>query len=87
MPDDKMEGRVTRMVFDRGYGFVRGDDDRLPRFFHVKDMLIPADFDLLKEGKTRVRFIPADLNREALSTNARAGGNGLRAKDVEVIEW
>ena len=87
MSSDKMEGRVTRMEFDRGFGFIRGDEDRLPRFFHVKDMLIPTDFDVLVPQKTRVRFKPADLNRDALTTGAKAGGNGLRAMEVEVIEW
>lgn len=32
-----MTGRITRLVLDRGFGFLRDEQDR-DRFFHARDL-------------------------------------------------
>lgn len=41
-------GYIYRLLLDKGYGFIRGEDG-LHRFFHAKD--VAGTFDLLKEGQ------------------------------------
>jgi CspA family cold shock protein len=43
------EGRIKKIVPDRGFGFVRADDG-LEVFFHRTE-LGPVDFDTLEEGQ------------------------------------
>jgi len=69
-----MTGTITRVVHDRGFGFIR-DTSGISRFFQVKD--IAYDFDHLREGMV-VEFEPA--------TGPQHKGNGLRATKVMVME-
>lgn len=50
-----MTGTVKRVVRDRGFGFVRGEDGN-ERFFHRSGMAAGVDFDNLREGQ-RVTFV------------------------------
>lgn len=68
-----MQGVIYRIVADRGFGFIRGDDG-LSRFFHCRQ--VDRRFDLLKEGM-KVEFTSVE--------DPRAGDNKLRAVDVEVL--
>jgi CspA family cold shock protein len=43
-----MKGRIKKMVRDRGFGFIRGDDGK-EVFFH-RSGLGAADYDALSEG-------------------------------------
>ncbi len=44
----KVKGRIKKMVRDRGFGFIRGDDGK-EVFFH-RSGLGGADYDVLSEG-------------------------------------
>jgi CspA family cold shock protein len=44
----KVRGRIKKMVRDRGFGFIRGDDGK-EVFFH-RSGLGGADYDILNEG-------------------------------------
>jgi CspA family cold shock protein len=46
----KAKGRIKKMVRDRGFGFIRGDDGK-EVFFH-RSGLAGADYDALSEGDT-----------------------------------
>ena len=46
----KAKGRIKKMVRDRGFGFIRGDDGK-EVFFH-RSGLTGADYDALSEGDT-----------------------------------
>jgi cold shock CspA family protein len=50
-----MEGVITRLVIEKGFGFVRGSADGRERFFHRSAMPPGFAFDLLHEGAV-VRF-------------------------------
>jgi len=43
------EGRIKKIIHDRGFGFVRGDDGN-EVFFHRTE-LTTVDFDSLEEGQ------------------------------------
>lgn len=43
------EGRIKKIIYDRGFGFVRGDDGN-EVFFHRTE-LNNVDFDALEEGQ------------------------------------
>ena len=63
-----MEGEITRLVSDKGFGFiVAGDDDY---FFHASG-LIGIRFDELREGMTVTFEVGSDAK-------------GPRAEDVRV---
>jgi CspA family cold shock protein len=47
-------GIVKKLVADRGYGFITGDDGK-DYFFHRSGLELPLDFDLLEDGE-RVTF-------------------------------
>lgn len=49
MPNDNelRAGRVTRLVRDRGFGFIRSDENKTEYFFHRS---AAEDFDALTEG-------------------------------------
>ena len=64
-------GKVKRLVSDKGFGFIR-DDGGIEHFFH-RSSVRGAVFELLREGQ-RVEFTPED------------SGKGPRAGDVRLIE-
>ena len=43
-----MEGKIKRLVRDRGFGFITAEDDK-EVFFH-RSALAEGDFDALEEG-------------------------------------
>jgi cold shock CspA family protein len=67
-----MTGIVKRIVLDKGYGFIRAEDNK-EYFFHYS-ALIGVTLNDLTEGFTKVEFRP------------NVGKNGKpRAENVEVI--
>lgn len=49
-------GTVKRIIKDRGFGFIRNDEDREDLFFHVSE-LVGVKFDELKVGDRVTFFI------------------------------
>jgi CspA family cold shock protein len=65
----KVKGKVKKLVRERGFGFVRGDDGR-EVFFH-RSGLGPADYDALSEGDV-VEYVVQEGPRGARAENVRA---------------
>jgi CspA family cold shock protein len=65
----KVKGKVKKLVRDRGFGFVRGDDGR-EVFFH-RSGLGPSDYDSLSEGDI-VEYVVQEGPRGARAENVRA---------------
>lgn len=57
MPNERMTGVITRMLLNRGFGFVRDEQNGHSWFLHAKDVVTPGDFDTMREGMA-VTFIP-----------------------------
>jgi CspA family cold shock protein len=66
----KCRGRIKKMVRDRGFGFIRGDDGK-EVFFH-RSGLNAADYDLLSEG-------------DAVEYVVQEGPRGPRAENVRQV--
>lgn len=66
-----MEGKVKKLIEDKGYGFIAVEDQEDDLFFHVSDCI--NDFDDIDEGDV-VEF---DLTE---------GRNGDKAINVQAIE-
>ena len=67
-----MTGTIIRLVQNRGYAFVRGDDDNVSRFAHARSFSDPLAFDQAREGQA-VAFDPiTDTSNLARSGGARA---------------
>ncbi len=66
-----MNGRVKRVITDKGFGFLLGDDN-VERFFHHSQVR-NATWDTVREG-TRVTFDPDQ------------GPKGDRAKNVQILD-
>lgn len=49
----KNEGIIKKVISDRGFGFIKGEDKDY--FFHFSKMVDPKRFEHLKAG-TKVRF-------------------------------
>jgi len=64
------QGKIKRLVTDRGFGFVEGDRGDI--FFHHSDVQ-GVSFDELKEGQT-------------LDYEVTRGPKGPRATDVRLVE-
>ena len=62
-----MQGKIKRVVRERGFGFIRSSDGQ-EGFFH-RSSLQQMDFDGLKEG-------------EAVEFEVERGEKGLRASNV-----
>lgn len=62
-------GSITRLVRDKGFGFIKGEASTEEYFFHRSGAIDP--YETLTEGQ-RVRFEPA------------RGPKGLRAEHVEL---
>ena len=67
----KCKGKIKKMVRDRGFGFIRGDDGK-EVFFH-RSGLNAADYDALSEGDT-VEYVVQEGPRGARAENVRAAG-------------
>jgi CspA family cold shock protein len=65
----KVRGRIKKLVRDRGFGFVRGDDGK-EVFFH-RSGLGSTDYDALSEGDT-VEYVVQEGPRGARAENVRA---------------
>ena len=66
----KAKGRIKKMVRDRGFGFIRGDDGK-EVFFH-RSGLNAADYDSLSEG-------------DAVEYVIQEGPRGARAEFVRLL--
>ena len=69
-----MRGYIYRIVRDRGFGFIRGEDEQT-RFFHCKDLC--GDFDLLKE-QDQVEFTSVKKGDKFRAIESKKGVVGLR---------
>ena len=56
--NNTMTGTITRLLPNKGYGFLRGTDGE-SRFFHATKVDPPRAFDKMREGQT-VSFMPVD---------------------------
>jgi CspA family cold shock protein len=65
----KTKGRIKKMVRDRGFGFIRGDDGK-EVFFH-RSGLNAGDYDVLNEGDV-VEYVVQEGPRGARAENVRA---------------
>jgi CspA family cold shock protein len=65
----KARGRIKKMVRDRGFGFIRGDDGK-EVFFH-RSGLNGADYDALSEGDA-VEYVIQEGPRGARAEHVRA---------------
>ncbi len=64
----KCRGKIKKMVRDRGFGFIRGDDGK-EVFFH-RSGLNAADYDALSEGDS-VEYVVQEGPRGARAENVR----------------
>jgi CspA family cold shock protein len=69
----KVKGRIKKLVRDRGFGFVRGDDGK-EVFFH-RSGLGSTDYDALSEGDV-VEYVVQEGPRGARAENVRAISEG-----------
>ena len=65
----KVKGKIKKLVRDRGFGFVRGDDGK-EVFFH-RSGLGATDYDSLSEGD-EVEYVGQEGPRGARAENVRA---------------
>ena len=70
----KVKGKIKKLVRERGFGFVRGDDGR-EVFFH-RSGLGPADYDALSEGDV-VEYVVQEGPRGARAENVRSIGEAV----------
>ena len=64
----KCRGKIKKMVRDRGFGFIRGDDGK-EVFFH-RSGLNAADYDALSEGDN-VEYVVQEGPRGPRAENVR----------------
>jgi len=72
----KCRGKIKKMVRDRGFGFIRGDDGK-EVFFH-RSGLNAADYDVLSEGDT-VEYVVQEGPRGARAENVKQAVAGEAA--------
>jgi CspA family cold shock protein len=65
----KVRGKIKKLVRDRGFGFVRGDDGK-EVFFH-RSGLAATDYDSLSEGDV-VEYVVQEGPRGARAENVRS---------------
>ncbi len=65
----KVKGRIKKMVRDRGFGFIRGDDGK-EVFFH-RSGISAADYDSFSEGDV-VEYVVQEGPRGARAENVKA---------------
>jgi CspA family cold shock protein len=69
----RVKGRIKKLVRDRGFGFVRGDDGK-EVFFH-RSGLAATDYDSLSEGDM-VEYVVQEGPRGARAENVRSVSEG-----------
>ena len=69
----KVRGKIKKLVRDRGFGFVRGDDGK-EVFFH-RSGLAATDYDSLAEGDV-VEYVVQEGPRGARAENVRQVAEG-----------
>jgi CspA family cold shock protein len=69
----KVRGKIKKLVRDRGFGFVRGDDGK-EVFFH-RSGLAATDYDSLSEGDV-VEYVVQEGPRGARAENVKAVAAG-----------
>jgi CspA family cold shock protein len=72
----KCKGRIKKMVRDRGFGFIRGDDGK-EVFFH-RSGLNAAEYDNLNEGDA-VEYVVQEGPRGARAENVRPVSESVEA--------
>lgn len=77
----KCRGKIKKMVRDRGFGFIRGDDGK-EVFFH-RSGLNAADYDALSEGDN-VEYVVQEGPRGARAENVRQATDGEDAEAAPV---
>jgi len=70
-----MRGTIIRLLPNRGFCFIRGDDN-ISRFGHARAFTHPLDFDQAREGQA-VEFTPI------IHAEKKAGGT--RAIDIVLL--
>jgi cold shock CspA family protein len=73
----RMTGTVIKVMLNKGFAFIRGEEDSISRFAHAKDFIPEVAFDTLREGRG-VTFEPA--------LGPETSGNGQRAIKIRVCE-
>ena len=73
----KCKGKIKKMVRDRGFGFIRGDDGK-EVFFH-RSGLNAADYDGLSEGDA-VEYVVQEGPRGARAENVRQAAETVEAE-------
>ena len=72
-----MLGTIIRLVLNKGYAFVRGEDG-ISRFSHCRSFVDPLAFDRAREGQA-VEFDPV------IDTSAHARSGGARAINIVLL--
>jgi CspA family cold shock protein len=67
----RLKGRVKRIIRERGFGFIGGEDGR--EFFFHRSALKEKDFESLKEGN-------------GVEFSVEKGPKGLRAVNIKIIK-
>ena len=57
MNRQRLTGRIARLIPERGFGFIKADDDGLDYFFHMSELRADRTFMELEQGEA-VTFIP-----------------------------
>lgn len=70
-----MRGTIIRLIPNKGFGFIRGDEDGISRFAHAR-AFTALDFDRAREGQA-VEFTPV------VDPEGKAGGQ--RAMDIVLL--
>ena len=73
----RLKGTIIRLVPNKGYCFIRGDDG-ISRFGHARAFTDPLAFDSAREGQA-VEFDPI------LDTSDQARGGGARAINIMLL--
>ena len=72
----RCKGKIKKMVRDRGFGFIRGDDGK-EVFFH-RSGLNAAEYDNLNEGDA-VEYVVQEGPRGARAENVRPASEGAES--------
>jgi cold shock CspA family protein len=75
-----MRGTIISILSsrDKGYCFIRGDDDSISRFAHARCFTNPRDFDQARPGQP-VEFTPI-IHHDSIDK-----GGGTRAVDIVLL--
>jgi cold shock CspA family protein len=73
-----MRGTIIRLIPNRGYAFVRGNEDNISRFAHARSFTDPLAFDRAREGQA-VEYDPI------IDTSIFARSGGARAINIVLL--